>query len=92
MMGFTFRLEEVGSTAIVSSVTGTLTADLNNTMISCRDGLFPAGQAETQQFTAIILGEFELNILGDLTLSFLEKGTVRRGVYVSRNSGSGIME
>ena len=61
MMGFTFRLEEVGSTAIISSVTGTLTAELNNTAISCRDGFRQLGQAETQQFTATVLSKCNAN-------------------------------
>ena len=56
-MGFNFRRVEVSSTAIVSSVTGTLTAELNNTVLLCRDGLSQPGQGEIQQVTATVLGE-----------------------------------
>ena len=67
MRGFTFRVVEIGSTAIVTSVTGTVFAELNNTVISCRDALRPVGQGEKQEVTAKVLGEYtEWSILCDV--------------------------
>ena len=57
MMGFTFRVVEIGNTAIVSSATGTVFAELNNTVIVCRDGLRPLGEGDKQHVTATVLGE-----------------------------------
>ena len=56
-MGFTFRLVEISNTAIVTSVTGRVIPELNNTVILCRDGLRQLGQGEKQQVTATVLGE-----------------------------------
>ena len=57
LMGLTIRLEDASSTAIVSSVSGTVFAELNNTVIMCRDGLRPA-QGEAQQLgTVLVLGK-----------------------------------
>ena len=52
-MGFTLRLVESSSTAIVSSVSGIVIPELNNTVISCRDGI--QGQGE-QQAAVMVFG------------------------------------
>ena len=62
MMGFTFRLVEIGDTAIVSAVTGTAVPELNNTEIVCRDGNHPVGQGESQEVTVSVLGKYLLNV------------------------------
>ena len=57
VMGFTYRpVSEPGSTALVSSIIGTVTAELNNTLIVCRDGTAALGVGDMQQATATILG------------------------------------
>ena len=57
MMGFTFRVVEIGDTAIVSEVTGTVIPELNNTVILCRDGNHPIEQGERQEVRVSVLGE-----------------------------------
>ena len=59
-MGFTFGVVDIGNTAIVSSASGTVIRDLNNTVILCRDGLRLIGQGDIQQVTATVLGECRL--------------------------------
>ena len=56
VMGFTLRLVGVGNTALTTSVSGTVTPDKNNTMIVCRDGNFPIGQADTQEARVMVFG------------------------------------
>ena len=57
-MGFTFQLVAViGNTAIVTSATGTVFAELNNTEILCRDGLRLPGQGgEPETATIKVFG------------------------------------
>ena len=55
-MGLSFGLEDASSTTIVSSVSGTVSADLNNTVMMCSDALRPA-QGERQEGTVSIFGE-----------------------------------
>ena len=54
VMGFTFRRVSTGSTAIISSVSGTVTPELNNTVIVCLDGNQNREQAERQETTIMI--------------------------------------
>ena len=56
MMGFTFRLVEIGDTAIVSSVSGTVIPELNNTMIVCRDVLRPVEEGDQQEASVMLIG------------------------------------
>ena len=56
-MGLTFRLVEAGSTAVLSSVSGTVTPELNNTVITCRNGLVPVDQMDMQEIIVTIIGK-----------------------------------
>ena len=72
-MGFSFGLVEVGSSAIVSSATGTVSAELNNTVILCHEAVPPV--QERQEGTVTVFGEsilvvnamHEVNDLGNVT-------------------------
>ena len=58
-MGFTFQLVSTGSSAIVSSATGTVFAGLNNSVILCRDALVQPGEGGEQQEGIIqVFGKF----------------------------------
>ena len=79
MMGFTFRLVEISNTAIVSSVTGTVIPELNNTVILCRDGNRPIDEGERQEVTASVIGECLINVSVAIilcTLIILEAVTI----------------
>ena len=65
-MGFTFQLVEFRSTVIVSSVSGTVIPELNNTVIVCRDGLRPVGEGDQQEATVMVFGELLSHDLEDM--------------------------
>lgn len=55
---FTVGVVTVNSTAITSSLQVIAFPELNNTAISCRDGLRPLGQGDQQEATLRVFGEF----------------------------------
>ena len=56
--GVTYRLVAVfiSSLKIVTNISGTVTADLNNTVISCRDGFREPGEGHQQQISVRVYG------------------------------------
>ena len=55
-MGFAFRLVSTSSTAVFTTVTGTVFAGLNNSVILCRDGLLLPGEGEQQEAIIKVFG------------------------------------
>ena len=52
-----FQLVSYDKDSIVSSVSGTVTADMNNTELLCRDGLRLPGKGEQQAVRFKVIGE-----------------------------------
>ena len=56
-MGLTLQVVGTTSTAVVSSVSGTVVAELNSTVALCRNALRFPGEGERQETTFMVFGE-----------------------------------